>query len=119
MTVHTLVIAGGQGRRLQESAPQSARLLPRKPLIEAVGQPGSPRLIDTVVGAVRHALLPSESTVFLSDARLVAVGPPMDLPAGVECVREDPPLSGPASAIAAGVRALSDESAQDLSLIHI
>lgn len=117
MTVHTLVIAGGQGRRLQESAPQSARLLPRKPLIEAVGQPGSPRLIDTVVGAVRHALLPSESTVFLSDARLVAVGPPMDLPAGVECVREDPPLSGPASAIAAGVRALSDESAQDWVLI--
>ncbi|WP_461165278.1 molybdenum cofactor guanylyltransferase [Arthrobacter sp. R4-81] len=42
-------------------------------------------------------------------AKTVVVGPdPGGLPAGVLAVREDPPYSGPASAIAAGVAALAE-----------
>lgn len=41
---------------------------------------------------------------------MVVVGPPMPLPPHVHRVREDPPLSGPASALAAGVAALGGGS---------
>ncbi|WP_288813094.1 molybdopterin-binding protein [uncultured Corynebacterium sp.] len=117
MIVHALFIAGGDGSRLRKSTPLPSSLLPRKPLMESVTQPGSPRLIDIVVSAVRTALYTPGTAAFPSDTRLVAVGPPMDLPAGVECVREDPPMSGPASAIAAGLRKLSGESVDDWVLL--
>ena len=117
MIVHALFIAGGDGSRLRKSTPLPSSLLPRKPLMESVTQPGSPRLIDIVVSAVRTALYTPGTAAFPSDTRLVAVGPPMDLPAGVECVREDPPMSGPASATAAGLRKLSGESGNDWVLL--
>ncbi|MBW4042684.1 MAG: NTP transferase domain-containing protein [Acidobacteria bacterium] len=41
----------------------------------------------------------------LADLDVVVLGPPRDLQ-GVRVVREDPPLSGPAAAVAAGVAAL-------------
>ena len=108
--MHAVILAGGQGSRLVASAPQGS-FTPVKTLLESTSESGSRRLIDTVVDAAQAALSS------FPDARLVAVAPPIDLPAAVERVREFPPLSGPASAIAAGIYALAEESDEDFVLI--
>lgn len=88
--MYALVIAGGRGERLAASAPGQ---VPVKPLLrDATGC----RLIDRVLDA---CLVPG------AEGRIVVAGP-MTLPADVVRVREDPPLSGPAAGIAAGVAAL-------------
>ncbi|RRQ04150.1 NTP transferase domain-containing protein, partial [Corynebacterium bovis] len=88
--VHTVVVAGGAGRRLTASAPDPATLPPKPLLSDGAGR----RLIDRALAAAPRG------------GSVVVVGPPMPLPPHVHRVREDPPLSGPAAALAAGVAAL-------------
>lgn len=94
-TVHAIIVAGGAGSRLAASAPADAlRDVPRKPLLPG---PDGRRLIDGVLDATA------------SCACRVVVAPPLDLPGlPVDVLRtqEDPPLAGPAAALAAGVAAL-------------
>ncbi|MFI7483562.1 molybdenum cofactor guanylyltransferase [Kocuria sp. M1R5S2] len=79
---HAVVLAGGRSSRL-DGRPK-ARLR----------QEGR-TLVELTVQAVRAA------------AGVVVVGPPdLPLPEGVLRAREDPPFSGPAAGIAAGLRAL-------------
>lgn len=92
MTVHSIIVAGGAGSRLAASAPQGT---PDKPLLAA---DDGVRLIDRVLQAVPE------------DGQRIVVAGDLDLPQEVVRVREDPPLSGPASAIVAGVRALIDRA---------
>ncbi|MDN8580292.1 hypothetical protein Q0O09_10620, partial [Corynebacterium bovis] len=69
--------------------------MPPKPLLsDGAGR----RLIDRALAAAPRG------------GSVVVVGPPMPLPPHVHRVREDPPLSGPASALAAGVAALGGGS---------
>ncbi|AWB83920.1 molybdopterin-binding protein [Corynebacterium liangguodongii] len=90
-----IIVAGGRSQRMSETAPTSA---PPKPLLQHGGLPGQPRLVDASIAAADAA------------ERIVVVGPPIDLPAHVARVREDPPFSGPAAAIAAGIRYLESFS---------
>ncbi|MGP9722454.1 molybdenum cofactor guanylyltransferase [Corynebacterium sp. AOP40-9SA-29] len=92
MDVHAVVVAGGAGSRLAASAPDGT---PAKPLL--VGRDGV-RLIDVVLDAAAQ----------VGCTRRVVVAQAMDLPQDVTLVREDPPLSGPAAAVATGVDALGD-----------
>ena len=94
VNVDAVIIAGGASSRMRESAPLGT---PDKPLLEHL--PAGPRLIDAAIDAARAVI----------DGRIVVVGPPLDLPVDVHRVREDPPLSGPAAAIAAGVAATDAE----------
>ncbi|AGP31564.1 NTP transferase domain-containing protein [Corynebacterium terpenotabidum] len=99
--MYALIIAGGRGERVAESAPEP---VPVKPLLEdATGR----RLIDRAVDACRDAEL------------LVVVAGEMDLPEGVVRVREDPPLAGPAAGIAAGVAALPGDDTDDTDVLVI
>lgn len=96
---HAIIVAGGAGSRLAASAPEGT---PPKPLLtDHAGH----RLIDGVLDACADC-----------QTRIV-VGPEMELPTGVVRVREDPPLSGPAAAIGAGVEALADTGAGDDDLV--
>jgi molybdopterin-guanine dinucleotide biosynthesis protein A len=66
---------------------------------------GSDKLAVDVGGTplVRHSV----DAALAVGASVVVVGPPHDdLPAGVVVVREEPPLSGPYSAVAAGLAAI-------------
>lgn len=92
MDVHAVVVAGGAGSRLAASAPDGT---PAKPLL--VGRHGV-RLVDVVLDAAAQ----------VGCTRRVVVAQAMDLPQDVTLVREDPPLSGPAAAVATGVGALGD-----------
>ncbi|WP_420099784.1 molybdenum cofactor guanylyltransferase [Corynebacterium sp.] len=93
--VHAIIVAGGAGSRLAASAPAGAlRAVPRKPLLPG---PDGRRLIDRVLDATA------------SCACRVVVASPLDLPGlPVDVLRtqEDPPLAGPAAALAAGVATL-------------
>jgi molybdopterin-guanine dinucleotide biosynthesis protein A len=73
-----VVLAGGSGRRLGGAD---------KPALVVRGR----SLLDRVLDAVDDA------------TRVVVVGPPRDLRAGVVQVRESPPGGGPAAALAAGL----------------
>lgn len=99
--MYALVIAGGRGERLTASAPSP---VPVKPLLaDAAGR----RLIDRVLDACAAAGITD---------RVVVAGE-MDLPAGVTRVCEDPPLSGPAAGIAAGVAALPPDADGDVLVL--
>ena len=100
-TSHAIIVAGGAGSRLHASAPART---PDKPLLtDCTGR----RLIDTVLDACAAA----------DCATRIVVGPPMDLPEDVLRTREDPPLAGPAAAVAAGVRVLETTGASDDDLV--
>lgn len=94
-SVHAIIVAGGAGSRLAATAPGDAlRDVPRKPLLPG---PDGRRLIDRVLDATA------------SCACRVVVAPPLGLPGlpvDVLLTQEDPPLAGPAAALAAGVAAL-------------
>ncbi|WP_129656466.1 molybdenum cofactor guanylyltransferase [Rothia halotolerans] len=97
--LHGLVLAGGRSSRLHSSAPFPA---PDKPLLAD----GSGTLLEAALGALRTAGVPSR--------RSVVVGPPfLPVPAGARLVREDPPFTGPAAAIAAGLTALGEATGAD------
>jgi molybdopterin-guanine dinucleotide biosynthesis protein A len=98
-TTHAVIVAGGAGRRLAASAPAGT---PSKLLLTG---PDGGRLIDGVLAATAWCR-----------TRVVVAGP-VDLPPGVHRVREDPPLSGPAAAIATGVRALETDGPDDMVLL--
>lgn len=105
MTIHAIILAGGAGSRLAESAPEDT---PAKPLL--AGRDGV-RLIDRVLEA---------SAASTSAGVRVVVAGEMDLPEDVVRLREDPPLSGPAAAVATGARALverKDTEDEDLVLL--
>ena len=106
---HAIVVAGGEGQRLRDSAPQDVAPLPPKPLLQDLADDAGSRLLDTVLEAA------AQSTKRLG--RRVVVAPPIDLPPGVERVRENPPLGGPAAALATGIAALADEPDQDCVLL--
>ena len=89
---HAIVVAGGEGQRLRDSAPQDVAPLPPKPLLQDLADDAGSRLLDTVLEAT------AQSTKRLG--RRVVVAPPIDLPPRVERVRENPPLGGPAAALA-------------------
>lgn len=95
MAVHAVIVAGGEGSRLAAAAPEGT---PTKPLLT---RKNNTRLIDGSLTATEG---------FTS--RVVVAGP-MELPEDVIQVREDPPLSGPAAAIATGVRALHNADRDD------
>ncbi len=81
-----IVLAGGRSRRF-----------------------GSDKLDATVNGAplVRHSV----DAALAVGASVVVVGPPHDgLPDGVAVVREEPPLSGPYAAVAAGLAAIDPDA---------
>ncbi|GGD62798.1 molybdenum cofactor guanylyltransferase [Microbacterium murale] len=87
-----LVLAGGRSSRLDGVA---------KATVEVDGIP----LIDHVYAAVR-ACTP-----------IIAVGPDDIGRSGIRVVREDPPFSGPAAAVAAGVVALDGSDAVEAWLL--
>ena len=89
MVTYAIILAGGRSSRVHRSAPN---MVPDKPFLQRMD--GGERLIDVALRATAGC------------ARRVVVGPAMDLPAGVRRVREAPPQSGPASAIAAGLATL-------------
>jgi CTP:molybdopterin cytidylyltransferase MocA len=97
--VHAIIVAGGAGSRLAASAPEGT---PSKPLLT---DDAGHRLIDRVLDACAGC------------QTLIVVGPEMELPTGVVRVRENPPLSGPAAAIGAGVEALADAGAGEDDLV--
>lgn len=101
MDVHAVVVAGGAGSRLAASAPDGT---PAKPLL--VGRDGV-RLIDVVLDAAAQ----------VGCMRRMVVAQEMDLPSDVTLVREDPPLSGPAPAVATGVDALGDGAGDAVFLL--
>lgn len=79
---HAVVLAGGRSSRLGGRPKAGLRQ-------------GGRTLVELTLDAVRGA------------AGIVVVGPPeLAVPAGVLRAREDPPFSGPAAGIAAGLRAL-------------
>ncbi|WP_196073156.1 molybdenum cofactor guanylyltransferase [Nakamurella alba] len=111
-----LVVAGGAGRRLggvdkpalvvPGSVPSSlptrsggtARTEDDGPATDTrstTGGHGGRTLLDIALAAV-------------AGARIVVIGPHRDLAPTIRQVREDPPGSGPAAAVAAGVRAVPD-----------
>ena len=98
--LHAIIVAGGRSSRMRASAPVGT---PAKPLLEFLSDATPLRLIDHCIGSARDVLP--------EGGRCVVVGPAMDLPADVERVREEPVWSGPASAIATGVRQLEGDGA--------
>lgn len=85
-----IVLAGGRSSRLRESAPVP---IPDKPLLSRDGR--------TVLGSVLEDL---ERYAGVGADRCVVVGPEdIPVPEGTGLVREDPPFSGPAAAIRAGL----------------
>jgi len=86
-----IVLAGGRGRRLG-----------------GVDKPGL-RIGDRTLLSIALAAV--------AGAPVVVVGPDRDLPTGVRVVREDPPGTGPAAAIAAGLAALPVLTGHDLVVI--
>ncbi|HIW90792.1 MAG TPA: molybdopterin molybdotransferase MoeA [Candidatus Corynebacterium avicola] len=110
MTIHAIILAGGAGSRLAESAPADT---PAKPLL--AGRDGV-RLIDRVLDAAAASAAQDAAS---TGVRVVVAGE-MDLPEDVVRLREDPPLSGPAAAVATGARALAareDTADEDLILL--
>jgi len=85
--VTVLVLAGGEGTRFARE------------------RPGADKLLAPLAGSGPLALLLGE--LVAGDAaragRVVVVGPPRTLPAGVRQVREDPPGGGPLAGVAAGL----------------
>ena len=63
--------------------------------------------VDKAALRLGGATLLERALAALEALDVVVVGPPRDLP-GVRVVREDPPLSGPAAAVVAGLAALPD-----------
>lgn len=86
-----IVLAGGRGRRLGGVDKPALRI-------------GDRTLLGIALAAV-------------AGAPAIVVGPERDLPTGVRVVREDPPGSGPAAAIAAGLAALPVLTDHDLVVI--
>ena len=80
-----IIVAGGRGSRLGGVVKADLRV-------------GGERLLDRVLAAARHA------------RRRIVVGS-VDVPAGVEQIVEDPPGSGPAAGLVAGLDAI-DEPAE-------
>lgn len=99
-----IVVAGGRSSRLGGEP----KALLRPP------QAGAPELVRGTVEALLELGLPAQ--------RVAVVGPPgLPLPPDVLRTREDPPFSGPASALAAGAAALglareTDEASWTLTL---
>ncbi|WP_082264857.1 NTP transferase domain-containing protein [Rothia kristinae] len=88
-----VVLAGGRSSRLHASAPGPA---PDKPLL--TGPDGRPLLARALEALTGLGVAPQH---------IVVVGPPdLPLPPGVLRAREDPPFSGPAQAVRAGLLAL-------------
>lgn len=83
-----VILGGGRARRL-DGADKAA--------VEVAGGP----LVDRVYAAVRAC------------DPVIAVGPATLARAGLRVVREEPPWSGPAAAVAAGVAALPADGAAD------
>jgi molybdopterin-guanine dinucleotide biosynthesis protein A len=99
--LHGLVLAGGRSSRLHRSAPFPT---PDKPLLAD----GSGTLLEAALESLRAAGVPSR--------RSVVVGPPLlPVPAGTRIVREDPPFTGPAAAIGAGLAALREGLAAEVA----
>ncbi|MBC7310369.1 MAG: NTP transferase domain-containing protein [Tetrasphaera sp.] len=90
MAYTAVILAGGRASRLGGVA---------KPLVEVGGR----TLLDAALSAA-------------AGAREVVVVGEVPVPAGVLQVVEDPPRSGPAAGLAAGVRALSEEAPWTLVL---
>lgn len=83
-----IVVAGGRSSRLDGSPKALMR------------RPGGRELVHEATAALLELGLPAQ--------RIVVVGPQdLPLPAGVLRTREEPPFSGPASALAAGASALA------------
>lgn len=105
--LHTIIVAGGRGSRLAKTAPAGT---PPKPLLPDAN--GSELLTNTVTAGSQGG-----QVIVVAAAELV----PEQLHERVKITREDPPLSGPASAIAAGINELADGenavSSQDRVLI--
>lgn len=99
MPLHAIIVAGGRGSRLRDSPPGTS---PKLFLQDATG--------TTLITHTIHAALDAVAGGASGVGRIVVVGPesivPPDLRKHVTTVQEDPPLSGPASAVAAGVRTL-------------
>lgn len=81
MSVGAVLLVGGEGRRLGGIA---------KPLLVLGGRTLLERAVDALSAA--------------GAGPIVAVGPELDETAPVFWVREEPPLGGPAAALAAGIR---------------
>ena len=100
MPLHAIIVAGGRGSRLRDSSPPGTS--PKLFLQDATG--------TTLITHTIHAALDAVAGGASGVGRVVVVGPesivPPDLRKHVTTVQEDPPLSGPASAVAAGVRTL-------------
>ena len=100
MPLHAIIVAGGRGSRLRDSSPPGTS--PKLFLQDATG--------TTLITHTIHAALDAVAGGASGVGRVVVVGPesivPPDLRKHVSTVHEDPPLSGPASAVAAGVRTL-------------
>lgn len=86
MKVSAVVLAGGRGSRL--GGVRKAELL----------VDGTPLLVHVLAGVAGCA------------QRIVVGFPDLDVPAGVELTREDPPGAGPAAAIGAGVARIRPET---------
>lgn len=90
-----IVLAGGRSSRLHDTAPAPTC---DKPLL--AGPTGS---------LMERSLREAAEAVGATMRRCVVVGPPgLPVPNGVTVTREDPPFSGPASAIRAGLLAVGD-----------
>ncbi|WCD93795.1 NTP transferase domain-containing protein [Microbacterium sp. nov. GSS16] len=83
-TIGAILLVGGRSTRMGGGA---------KPLLEVGGR----TLLSRAIGAMTDA----------GCAPIIAVGPQLDSDAPVRWAREDPPFSGPAAGIAAGVSAQS------------
>ncbi|NAZ82954.1 NTP transferase domain-containing protein [Kineococcus sp. R8] len=90
--VTVLVLAGGGGTRFAARRPGSDKLL------APVGATGS---LATLLAALLAT--PPDPPEPGTGVRVVVVGPPRDLPAGVRQVREEPPGGGPLAGVAAGL----------------
>ncbi|HJX77881.1 NTP transferase domain-containing protein [Glutamicibacter sp.] len=89
-----LVLAGGRGRRLGGSG---------KAELELHGQ----RLVDRAVAATRRA----------GASRVIVVGPKSSGTKADAVVREDPPFAGPLAGIAAGLRQLAADGANEWTMV--
>ena len=76
--------------------------------------------VDKLQVVVDGATLLTHALAAVADARRVVVVAPegtAGLPAGVVRVQEDPPFSGPAAAMGAGLRALGDDAAEHVVVV--
>jgi molybdopterin-guanine dinucleotide biosynthesis protein A len=92
MIFDAIVLAGGRASRL-DGAPKAELVV------------GGRSLLERALGATAGA------------RRVVVVGTPTVVPAGVLLTREDPAFGGPAAAIAAGLETLDSESPGDFVLV--